>query len=81
MRPLGYIHGARWINNESVVGFQDYDNGTEVLKSTIVAANLQGTIQTLTDDSVIGINPSVSADGSRIVFSTIAGDLYVINLK
>lgn len=81
VRPLGYIHGARWINNESVVGFQDYDNGTEVLKSTIVAANLQGTIQTLTDDSVIGINPSVSADGSRIVFSTIAGDLYVINLK
>lgn len=81
VRPLGYLHGARWINNDAVVGFQDYDDGAVTYKSAIVAADLQGTHQTLTDESIIGLNPSVSADGSRIAFATTAGELYVINLK
>lgn len=50
-------------------------------KSAIVAADLRGTLQTLTDESIIGLNPTVSADGSRIAFATAAGELYVINLK
>ncbi len=81
MRPLGYLHGARWINNDAVVGFEDYDDGSVVTASSIVASDLQGTRQTLTDDSVIALNPTVSADGSRIAFATAAGELYVINLK
>lgn len=81
VRPLGYLHGARWINNDAVVGFQDYDDGSVTYKSAIVAADLRGTLQTLTDESIIGLNPTVSADGSRIAFATAAGELYVINLK
>ncbi len=81
VRPLGYLHGARWINNDAVVGFEDYDDGSVVTASSIVASDLQGPRQTLTDDSVIALNPTVSADGSRIAFATAAGELYVINLK
>lgn len=81
VRPLGDISGARWINNDAVVGFRDYDDGSVIYKSAIVAFDLQGTQQILTDDSVIALHPTVSADGSRIAFSTTAGELYVINLK
>lgn len=81
IKPLGYIHAPRWMGNDIVIGCQDIDNGVMITESAIVAANLQGSIQTLTDKNVIGINPSASADGKAITFSTPAGDLYVINLK
>lgn len=81
VRPLGYIHAPAWLGNEAIVGCQDYDNGECITSSAIVAASLDGTIQTLTDGSIIGINPSASADGKVITFSDPTGALYVINLK
>ena len=30
VRPLGDISGARWINNDAVVGFRDYDDGSVI---------------------------------------------------
>lgn len=81
VRPLGYVHAPRWLNNDIVIGCQDYDNGQFITASTIVAANLNGDIQSLTDPALLGINPSASADGKAISFSTATGDLYVITLK
>lgn len=77
----GYLHGAKWLNDNTVVGFQDEDNGTFVTASKIAVINNEGKYQSLTDSSVIAINPSVSADGKTILFSTIEGGLYTINLK
>lgn len=80
-KPLGYIHAPRWLGNDVVIGCQDYDDGTFITASSIVAADLNGNIQTLTPDTIIGLNPSASADGRAISFSTPAGELYVISLK
>lgn len=81
VRSLGYIHAPAWLGNDAIVGCQDYDNGVYITSSSIVAADLDGTIQTLTDESIIGINPSASADAKVITFSDPTGALYVINLK
>lgn len=80
-KELGYIHAPRWIDNKTLVGMQDYDDGSRLISSAIVAADLNGTVQTLTSPDIYGFNPSVSADGKTITFSTFEGDLYVINLK
>ncbi len=81
VRPLGYVHAPRWLNNNVVVGCQDYDNGSYITSSTIVATDMSGNIQALTGPDVIGINPSATADGSAVLFSTPAGELYVITLN
>lgn len=81
VRPLGYIHAPRWLGNDIVIGCQDYDNGEYITSSSIVAANLDGTIQTLTGSDVVALGPSASADASKILFTTADGQLYVINLK
>ena len=81
VRSLGYLHAARWMGNDMVVGMADYDNGEQILSSTIIVIDLNGTRQALTNDSQIAIFPSASADGKRIAYSTLAGELFIINLK
>lgn len=81
VRPLGYIHAPRWMGNDIIVGCRDYDNGTFITESSIVAARLDGTTQTLTGSDVIALNPSADASAGKIAFSTPDGQLYVINLK
>jgi hypothetical protein len=78
---LGYIHAPAWLGDNAVVGMQDYDDGSMILSSSIVASTLDGTMQTLTDSSLKAMYPSVSADASKVLFSTADGALYVINLK
>lgn len=78
---LGEIRAPRWIDNSTVVGMRDRDNGYVQTESAIVASNLSGVQQTLTDPSVIAMYPSVSADGSKIAFSTPSGELYIININ
>lgn len=78
---LGYVHAPQWLGNDAVVGCQDYDNGVYVTSSSIVAADLNGNIQTLTDSALLGMNPSASADAKTITFATADGKLYRINLK
>ncbi len=80
-RNLGYIHAPVWLDNNTIVGCQDYDNGQVLTASKIVASSLDGVMQTLTQDSVIAINPSADMSGKKIVFSTDRGELYVINLR
>lgn len=80
-RALGYLHAPCWLGNDVVVGCRDIDNGTFITESSIVACTLDGREQTLTPASIIGINPSASADGKTISFSTPTGELYLIQLK
>ncbi|MDE6301845.1 MAG: hypothetical protein K2M19_09030 [Muribaculaceae bacterium] len=81
VRELGFVHAPQWLGDNAVIGCQDQDNGVYVTSSSIVAADLDGTIQTLTDPSLLGMNPSASADGKTIAFASADGKLYRINLK
>lgn len=78
---LGELRAARWIDNNTIVGQCDHDNGEYILESQLIASDLSGKRQILTDASVIALNPSVSADGKKIAFSTDKGELFVINIK
>ncbi len=52
-----------------------------ITASELVAANLDGKTQVLTDGNIIALNPTVSADGSKIAFSTADGQLYLMNIS
>ncbi len=81
VKSLGLVRAPQWYDNNTVVGMQDVDNGEFILSSTIVAVTLDGTMQTLTDDSVIGMYPYASAAAGKIAFSTPAGEAYIINVN
>lgn len=79
---LGVIRAPRWYGNDMVVGMNDEDNGYIVTASKIVAAKADGTMsQIITDGTSMAMYPSVSEDGRKIVFSTPAGELHVININ
>ncbi len=79
---LGIVRAPQWYNNDVVVGMNDTDNGHVVLKSKIVAVKADGSMsQKLTEDSSMGMYPTVSKDGSKISYSTPSGDLNIINIK
>jgi hypothetical protein len=78
---LGTIRAAVWAGNNAVVGMYDRDNGNEIVASEIVAADLDGNRQTLTDSSMIALYPSALADGSKVAFATLDGALYVITIN
>lgn len=80
---LGQLRAPQWLGNDLVVAMNDFANitGTKVTSSAIVVADMQGTRQTLTSDSMRAMYPSVSADAKKIAFTIPEGDLYVITLK
>ena len=78
---LGELRAPVWAGNDIVIGMKDSDDGVALTASDIIAADLNGQRQTLTDGSVIAIYPSASADASRVAFSTPEGQLYIINLQ
>lgn len=80
VRSLGLLRAAKWLDNNTVVGMVDTDDGHFTTASHIVAERLDGTRQTLTSPELIAMYPSASADGSRIAFATPEGKLYLINL-
>lgn len=80
VKPLGYYHAAKWLDNSTVVAMDDYDNGLVTIKSSIVAINVNNArTQTLTPSSIVATFPSPSKN--KIVFITPKGELYNINLK
>lgn len=78
---LGVLRATKWIDNNTLVGMHDIDDGTFITSSELIATDLKGTRQTLTGSDVIAINPSVSADGKTLVFSTPEGELYMVKLS
>ena len=78
---LGMLRAAKWLGNDMVVGMNDVDNGEFVTSSAIVASDLKGNRQELTNETLIAMYPSVSADGKKIAFATAEGELFIINLK
>lgn len=78
---LGMLRAAKWLDNNTLVGMNDRDNGEYTTSSAIIATDLNGTRQQLTNETLIAMYPSVSADGKKIAFATPQGELFIINLK
>lgn len=79
---LGILRAPKWMGNDWVVGMVDYDNGEVVTSSEIVGVAADGTQRTvLTDDSVIALYPSASADASKIVYTTNDGKVFLMKIE
>ncbi len=70
---------AKWYDNNTLVAMATYDDGHFTTASTIYAYTLDGKKQALTDDSIIAMYPY--AIKNAIVFSTIEGETYMLNVK
>lgn len=79
VQRIGKVHAPKWYDNNTIIGMQEYDDGEFIYASYIVAANLKGYIQRLTDDRMIAMYP-YAVDG-MIVFATIEGETYLMNVK
>ena len=79
---LGVLRAPRWMGNNWVIGMEDYDNGTFITASKIIAVAANGSNRTaLTDDKIIATNPTGSADGRKIVYNTGDGNIYLMNIE
>ena len=78
VRKVGKMRAPVWYDDNTVVGMMDLDDGEFIYASTIVAATLDGTVQTLTGDDTVAMYPHAAA--GKIVFSTPAGEAYIINV-
>lgn len=79
MIALGELSAPQWLDDNTVVGMCDHDNGITITSSTIVAKTLDGTQQALTAADMIAIFPHVANEAGKIAFSTLQGDIYIIN--
>ena len=78
VRKVGKMRAPVWYDNNTVIGMMDLDDGEYIYASTIVAATLDGKVQTLTGDNVIAMYPHATA--GKIAFSTPSGEAYIINI-
>ena len=69
----------QWLDNNTIIGMADEDDGHFTTASKIVAYTLDGKKQGLTNDSMIAMYPYAAENA--IVFSTIEGDIYMLNVK
>ena len=77
---VGQLRAAKWLNDLTVVGMHDIDDGQVVTSSKLIAASIDGKVkQELTADASMAMFPSTNGKG--IVYTTPAGELFIINLK
>lgn len=71
---------ASWVNDNTIVYVLSHDDGYIILDSSLMTINIDGTEarQLTPNDMIVG---EASAANNHIVFSTISGDLYLINAK
>ena len=70
---------AKWYDNNTLVAMAAEDDGHFTTASAIVLYTLDGKQQTLTNDSMIAMYPYAAENA--IVFSTIEGETYLLNVK
>ena len=70
---------AKWYDNNTLVAMAAEDDGHFTTASSIVLYTLDGKQQTLTNDSMIAMYPYAAEN--VIVFSTIEGETYLLNVK
>ena len=78
---LGSLHAPLWYDNNTVVGMYDRDNGHQIYASRLVAVSADGKVkQNITEDASLALFPSVNEVGSKIAYTTPAGELFIINI-
>ncbi len=80
VRRVPTLRAARWLDNNLIVGMRDSDDGYRITSSAIIVATIDGQEQQISTDEHVAVYPSVSADGSKVAFTS-NGSLYVINLN
>lgn len=79
---LGILRAPVWLGNDWVVGMIDADDGHVVTSSQLFAVSANGKVrETLTDKSVIAMNPSASADASKIAYNTDDGKIFIMTVE
>ena len=80
---LENIRSPKWLNNQFIIGMRDKDDGHEYTASEIVAIKSDGTgFQQLTNSNKeIKMFPSPSPDGKKIVFHSLKGKIYLMDLS
>ena len=68
-----------WYNDDIILGSDTKDNGHVVTESVIVAYDLKGNKQVLTNGDHIAVFPQATA--GKIAYSTSEGEIYVMNIK
>ena len=77
---VGQLRAAKWLDDLTVVGMHDRDNGSVVTSSKLIAASIDGkTHQELTVDESMAMFPSTN--GKKVVYTTPMGEMFIINLK
>ena len=78
----GNYENPAWLGNNAIVAMNATDDGHQFRSSQIVALSLDGQkIQQLTTPESMTMTPTATADGGTIVFGTIDGRLYKMNVK
>ena len=70
---------AQWYDNNTLVAMADEDDGHFTTASAIMAYTLDGKVQKLTNGEMIAMFPYTAENA--IVFSTIEGEVYMLNVK
>lgn len=73
------VQAAQWYDNNTLVAMATYDDGHMVTESTISAYTLDGKHQVLTGNDMIAMWPYAAKNA--IVFSTVEGETYMLNIK
>jgi len=83
LADLGYLNAPQWLNKNWVVGMKDHDNGDVFTDSDIYAVSTDGriTIQLTDTSDKIKMYPDSSSDGTKIVYHTLEGDIYLMKLN
>ena len=73
------VQAAKWYDNNTLVAMDAEDDGHFTTASAVVAYTLDGKKQVLTNNSMIAMYPHVA--NNMIVFSTLDGETYMLNVK
>lgn len=82
LADLGKYTAPAWMGNDYVVATNATNDGHQYESSQIVLLKADGSMKKeLTKPESMSMNPTASADGSRIVYNTIDGRLFVMELS
>ena len=78
----GNFENPVWLGNDAIVAMHATDDGHQFSSSQIVALSLDGkTVQELTSPESMTMYPTTTADGKTIIYGTIDGRLYKMNVQ
>ena len=82
LAELGDYESPTWYGNDFVAAMKATDDGHQFTSSKIVSLDCNSKqVHDLTSPSEMGMNPSASAEAGRIVYSTVEGKLFMLELN